>query len=340
MLPAELEEYFASAGERTFRAGQVFSWLHGGAAAFAVMTDIPEKLRDKLDSEFYITVPVLLEKQLSRHDGTVKHLWGMTDGNAVESVVMEYEHGNTVCISSQAGCRMGCVFCASAAGGLVRNLTAAEMEAQVRYSQADTGRRISNIVLMGVGEPLDNFDNVLRFLDLINHPSGMNIGMRHISLSTCGITENIDKLAEYDIKLTLSVSLHAPDDETRSRLMPVNRTTGVGKLVRTCGEYSRKTGRRVSYEYALIDGVNDTLHHAGLLASLLKNTGSHLNIIRLNDIPDNPLRPSSAENTGRFTGVLRQRNVNYTIRRRLGSDIDASCGQLRRRVVHGNMGNN
>ena len=330
MLLPELEEYFVSIGERAFRARQVFLWLHSGTESFDGMTNIPETLREKLHRDFYIDVPSLLEKRVSEHDGTVKYLWGYGDGNSVESVVMEYEHGNSVCISTQAGCRMGCAFCASTIGGLARNLTASEMEAQVWYSQLDSGKKISNIVLMGIGEPLDNFDNVMRFLSIINHPSGMNIGMRHISLSTCGVIENIDKLAEYDIKLTLSVSLHAPDDETRSRLMPINSSSGVEKLVEACSNYFSKTGRRVTYEYAMIDGVNDTLRHAGLLASILRDTRSHLNIILLNNVPERPLRSSSPESVRAFTKFLDQQSVNFTVRRRLGGDIGASCGQLRR----------
>lgn len=339
MLPAELEEFFASIGERAFRARQVFLWLHKGAPVFNDMTNVPEPLRKKLDNEFYITVPSLLEKRISKKDGTIKHLWGMADGCAVESVVMKYKHGNTVCISTQAGCRMGCIFCASALSGLTRNLSASEMEAQVQYSGTGSGEKISNIVLMGIGEPLDNFDNVLRFLSIVNHPSGMNIGMRHISLSTCGIIENIDKLAEYDIKLTLSISLHAPDDETRSRLMPINNTTGVDNLLASGNNYFLKTGRRVSYEYAMIDGINDTLFHAEKLGTILSNTGSHLNIILLNDVPERPLKASSRERVDEFTGLLRKKGVNYTVRRKLGGDIDASCGQLRRRFNNGTLGN-
>lgn len=329
MRLAQLKEYFDSIGERPYRADQVFAWLHGGAASFADMTNLPEKLRCDLDEKFYIHEPVLLKKLISARDGTLKYLWGMADGNSVESVVLEYGHGNTVCVSTQVGCRMGCAFCASTRGGLTRNLTPAEMEAQILYSQKDSGKKLRNVVLMGIGEPLDNFDNVMSFLNIISHPAGMNTGMRHISLSTCGVIENIDKLAGYDIKLTLSVSLHAPDDETRSILMPINRKTGVETLIRTCGNYFRATGRRVSYEYAMIDGVNDTVSHARKLAAILRNTGSHLNIIMLNDIPDSPMRASSPEKVGAFTGILKELGVNHTLRRRLGGDISASCGQLR-----------
>jgi len=329
MLPDELQAYFESIGERPFRAGQVFKWLHTGVRTFGEMTNLSENLRQKLDDEFYITVPEVDKKQVSQLDGTVKYLWKTMDGNAIESVLMRYEHGNTVCISTQIGCRMGCAFCASAIGGLVRDLAPSEMLDQVLFSQIESGLKVSNVVLMGIGEPLDNFDNVIRFLQLLTHPSGMNIGARHITLSTCGIIENIDKLGGFGIQLTLSVSLHAPDDETRSRLMPANRNVGIDKLIETCNRYFRNTGRRVSYEYALIDGVNDTPDHAKLLADKLK--GSHLNLIPLNDVSERPLRASSAENAKAFAKILDQRGINYTFRRRLGGDIDASCGQLRGR---------
>ena len=332
MLPAELREYFESAGEKPFRAEQVFKWLHGGAVTFAEMTNLSETLRGKLDSAFYISAPSLMKKQVSKTDGSIKYLWGLSGGAAIESVVMDYEHGKTVCISTQAGCRMGCAFCASALSGLDRNLTAGEMEDQVMFSQIDSGQRISNVVLMGVGEPLDNFENVIRFLSLITHESGMNISARRITLSTCGILENIDKLAEYDIKLTLSVSLHAPDDDTRTGLMPVNRATGVDRLMEACGRYFTATGRRVSYEYAMIGGINDTPRHARLLAEKLSGTGSHLNLISLNDVAERPLRASSKADSKAFTEILDLNHVNYTVRRKLGGDIDASCGQLRHKA--------
>jgi len=331
MFLSELKGYFESVGERAFRADQVFGWLRGGVSAFGEMTNLPQKLREMLEGEFYIAAPKLGEKLVSGRDGTIKYLWLMRDGASIESVVMEYAHGNTVCISTQAGCRMGCAFCASSLGGLMRDLTASEMEDQVLYSQRDSGKKISNVVLMGIGEPLDNLDNVLRFLKLINHPAGMNIGARHISISTCGIIENIDKLAECGIQFTLSVSLHAPDDETRSRLMPVNHGVGVDSLLETCDRYFHKTGRRVSYEYAMIDGVNDSLSHAKLLARKLKKTGSHLNLILLNDVPERPLKASDPERVKAFSGLLRKQGINLTVRRSLGGDIDASCGQLRRR---------
>lgn len=245
---------------------------------------------------------------------------------------MRYKHGNTVCVSSEIGCAMGCAFCASTIGGLVRRLTPAEILSQVIFTQKDSGLPISNIVLMGIGEPLDNFDNVMRFLELVNHPDGMNIGMRHISLSTCGLTEKIDKLADLQLQLTLSVSLHAPDDETRSQIMPVNRAVGVEKLMATCRRYFEKTGRRISYEYAMIDGVNDSDEQADLLASHLKGMPSHVNLIPLNDVRESKLKPS--KRVAAFQKRLESHGITATVRRKLGGDIDASCGQLRRKTLH------
>jgi len=346
MYPSELEEYFESIGEPRFRARQVFSWLHKGARAFADMTNLSLKLRDLLDEEFLITVPGLTQKQVSKTDGTVKYLWRVQEDDLIESVLMEYEHGNTICISTQVGCKMGCVFCASTIGGLKRNLAASEMLDQVLFTALDAGKRISNIVLMGIGEPLDNFDNVTRFIKLVTHPQGMNIGSRHLTVSTCGIIENIDRLSEYSVQLTLAISLHAPDDETRSRLVPLNRYTGVRNLIDACERYFNKTGRRVTFEYAMIDKVNDSPKHAALLAELLQNTGSHLNLIMLSAVPQRALNASTKESVAGFTGVLAKRGINFTVRRSLGIDIEASCGQLRRRnlnsteTVNGVMGSN
>jgi len=315
-----------------FRAGQIYAWMHGGCGSFDEMTDLPAALRRKLGEECVLTCPSILRKQVSAKDGTVKYLWKLGDGNSVESVVMKYKHGYTICISTQVGCRMGCMFCASTLGGLVRCLEPSEMLDQVLFAQKDMGIRISNIVLMGIGEPLDNFDSVLRFLQLANSPEGLQIGMRHVSLSTCGLVEKVDKLAEYNLQLTLSVSLHAPDDETRSRIMPVNRRYGVDKVLEACGRYFEKTGRRISYEYAMIRDVNDTDSHAKLLAEKLKGTGAHVNLIRLNHVEERGLTPSTPQQIERFTEILREGGVTVTLRRRLGSDIDASCGQLRRKT--------
>ena len=331
MTPDELSALMRELGEPAFRAGQVFRWLYRGAASFQEMTDLPKGLRDKLEASCLLAPPKVARKQVSRLDGTVKYLWELSDGNCIETVLMRYQHGNTVCISCQVGCRMGCAFCASTLAGKVRDLTPAEMVDQVLFTQLDSGAEISNIVLMGIGEPLDNFDTVMKFLTLVNHPQGLNIGMRHISLSTCGLTDKIDKLAEYGLQLTLSVSLHAPDDETRSKIMPVNRSVGVEKLMASCRRYFQKTGRRISYEYAMIDGVNDSDRQADLLAGLLRGMPGHVNLIPLNDVEESPLRPS--RRVAAFQKRLESRGVTVTVRRRLGSDIDASCGQLRRKAM-------
>ena len=292
MTQEELGAWLKEQGEPGFRAKQIFTWLHRGTTSFEEMTNLSKPLRERLSAQCVITHPQVERKQVSAQDGTIKYLWRLLDGNCIETVLMRYHHGNTVCISSQVGCRMGCAFCASTLGGKVRDLTPSEMLDQVLFTQLDSGQPISNIVLMGIGEPLDNFDTVLRFLELVNRPDGLNIGMRHISLSTCGLTEKIDKLAEHRLQLTLSVSLHAPDDETRSRIMPVNRGIGVEKLFDTCRRYFETTGRRISYEYAMIDGVNDSDAQADLLARRLKGTPGHVNLIPLNEVKESPLKPS------------------------------------------------
>ena len=331
MTPEELAVWLKEQGEPAFRARQVFKWLYRGAASFEEMTDLSKALRRRLEETARLTPPEAARKQVSQQDGTIKYLWRLTDGNCVESVLMRYQHGNTVCVSCQVGCRMGCAFCASTIAGKVRDLTPAEMIDQVLWTQIDSGAPISNIVLMGIGEPLDNFDTVLRFLTLVNHPDGLNIGMRHISLSTCGLTEQIDKLAQCELQLTLSVSLHAPDDETRSKIMPVNRGIGVEKLVEVCSRYFERTGRRVSYEYAMIDGVNDADWQADLLAKRLWGVPAHVNLIPLNEVEESPLKPS--RRVAAFQKRLEGHGVTVTVRRKLGGDIDASCGQLRREAM-------
>lgn len=332
MLPQEIEGELAALGEPKYRAKQIFDWLSRGVRDFDEMTNLPKALKEKLKAEYTLYRPKVLSKQVSKLDGTIKYLWELYDGNAVETVVMSYKHGNTVCVSSQVGCRQGCAFCASTIGGLVRCLEPSEILDEVLFSQLDSGRPISNIVLMGIGEPLDNFDNVMRFLKLVNHPDGMNIGMRHISLSTCGITERFDELAERNLQITLSVSLHAPDDETRSRLMPANRGRGVEQLMDSCRRYYQKTGRRISFEYAMIDGVNDTEKHAHLLAQRAKSVGAHVNLIPLNHVEERQFRPSTAGHMKAFIKILEDAGVNVTVRRKLGGDVDASCGQLRRKM--------
>ena len=331
MTPEELAAWLKELGEPAFRARQIFKWLYRGAVSFEEMTDLAKPLRQKLEQTARLIPPAVARKQESRQDGTIKYLWRLADGNCVESVLMRYQHGNTVCISCQVGCRMGCAFCASTVAGKVRDLTPGEMIDQVLFTQIESGAPVSNIVLMGIGEPLDNFDTVLRFLTLVNHPDGLNIGMRHISLSTCGLVEQIDKLARYGLQLTLSVSLHAPDDETRSKIMPVNRSVGVEKLLETCRQYFAKTGRRISYEYAMIDGVNDADWQADLLAKRLKGAPAHVNLIPLNEVEESPLKPS--HRVAAFQRRLEGHGVTVTVRRRLGGDIDASCGQLRRKEM-------
>ena len=331
MTPEELAAWLKEQGEPAFRAKQIFHWLYRGVTSFDEMSDLSKALRQKLAEQCFLTVPKVARKQVSKLDGTIKYLWELSDGNCIETVLMRYKHGNTVCISCQVGCRMGCAFCASTLAGKVRDLTPAEMIAQVLFTQLDSGEPVSNIVLMGIGEPLDNFDTVMKFLTLVNHPEGLNIGMRHISLSTCGLTDKIDKLAQRGLQLTLSVSLHAPDDETRSKIMPVNRSVGVEKLMETCRRYFQTTGRRISYEYAMIDGVNDSDWQADLLASRLKGTPGHVNLIPLNDVEESPLKPS--RRVAAFQKRLERHGITVTVRRKLGGDIDASCGQLRRKAM-------
>lgn len=331
MTQEEVAQALAAMGEKPFRGRQIFVWLHRGVRSFEEMTDIGKDLRRKLEGAFYITAPAVERKQVSRLDGTVKYLWRLGDGNCIETVLMSYHHGNTVCVSSQVGCRMGCAFCASTLGGKVRDLRPSEILDQVLFTQLDSGKNISNIVLMGIGEPLDNLDNVLRFLELVNHPQGLNIGMRHISLSTCGILPGIRRLGELGLQLTLSVSLHAPDSETRSRIMPVNRAYDVDELFKACHEYFQRTGRRISFEYAMIDGVNDHDWQADMIAAKLRGMPGHVNLIPLNDVAESPLKPS--RRVRQFQQRLEGRGVTATVRRSLGGDIDASCGQLRRKAM-------
>ena len=333
LLPEELAAVLKDMGQPAFRAKQLFSWLSRGAAGFEEMTNLPKALREALAENFYLGAPKVLRKQVSAEDGTVKYLWGLRDGNAVETVVMRYHYGNSVCISTQVGCRQGCAFCASTIGGLVRCLDAGEMLEEVMFSEKESGLKIGHIVLMGIGEPLDNFENVVKFLRLVNHPEGMNIGMRHISLSTCGLTERFSELAGLNLQLTLSVSLHAPDDETRTRIMPANRGRGVAKLMDECEAYFKKTGRRISFEYAMIDGVNDSPEQAALLAKHAARVGAHVNLIPLNHVDESPLKPTPPERIAAFRKALEREGVNVTVRRRLGGDIDASCGQLRKKTA-------
>ncbi len=336
MTLEEIGDLLKGMGEPAFRGKQVFTWLHRGAVSFAEMSNLSKSLREKLDGTCRITVPKIAMKQVSKLDGTVKYLWELGDGNCIETVLMRYHHGNTVCVSSQVGCRMGCAFCASTVGGKVRDLTPSEILDQVLFAQLDSGLPVSNIVLMGIGEPLDNLDAVLRFLELVNHPMGMNIGMRHISLSTCGLVPGIDRLGDLQLQLTLSVSLHAPDSETRSGIMPVNRAYDVEELFAACHRYFRKTGRRISFEYAMIDGVNDSDAQADLLAEKVRGMPAHINLIPLNNVRESKLKPS--RRIAAFQKRLERHGLTVTVRRSLGGDIDASCGQLRRRAMEQQKG--
>ena len=333
MTLQEISAVLKELGQPAFRAKQLFSWLHKGVRSFDEMTNLPQALRDTLAKEYPICAPEVVRKQESQKDGTIKYLWKLSDGNCVETVLMRYHYGNTVCISTEVGCRMGCAFCASTLGGLVRRLEPFEMVDQVMFTQVDSGLPISHIVLMGIGEPLDNFDNVMRFLELINHPEGMNISMRHISLSTCGLVPKIRQLAEKKLQLTLSVSLHAPTDEIRNTIMPVNKAYPTEELLEACRDYYAQTGRRISFEYAMIDGVNDTPQHARTLLRRLKGLPAHMNLIPLNHVEESPLKPSSHKAVMDFQKILEDGGVPATVRRTLGGDIDASCGQLRRKYT-------
>ena len=333
MTLEELSSVLKELNQPAFRAKQVFTWLHKGVTSCGEMTNLPQSLRDALDERYPLLPPKVVRKQESQKDGTIKYLWMLSDGNCVETVLMRYHYGNTVCISTEVGCAMGCAFCASTLGGLVRRLEPREMLEQVMFTQIDSGLPVSHIVLMGIGEPLDNYDNVLRFLHLVNSELGMNISMRHISLSTCGLVPKIDKLAEEKLQLTLSVSLHAPNDAIRNTIMPVNKAYPVDTLLDACRRYYQKTGRRISFEYAMIDGVNDTPEAAKELIQKLKGMGAHMNLIPLNHVEESPLKPSSKQAISRFQTLLEDAGIPATVRRSLGGDIDASCGQLRRKYT-------
>ena len=323
-------------GQPAFRGKQVYSWLHKGVKSYEEMTNLSKPLREALAEKYPIQAPKVVRKQESQKDGTIKYLWQLSDGNCVETVLMRYHYGNTVCISTEVGCRMGCAFCASTIGGLVRQLEPYEMLDEVLFTQVDSGLPISHIVLMGIGEPLDNFDNVMRFLELVNSEEGMNISMRHISLSTCGLVPKIDKLAEKKLQISLAISLHGPNNEIRSKVMPVNKAYPIEELLDCCRRYYDATSRRIHFEYAMIDGVNDSEENAKELLRRLKGLPAHFNLIPLNHVEESPLKPSSRANVARFRKILEDGGITATVRRTLGSDIDASCGQLRRKYTKGN----
>ncbi len=333
MTLPQLTAHLKEMGQPAFRAKQVYTWLHKGVRSYDEMTNIPLALRQTLAQEHPICPPEVVRRQESKKDGTIKYLWKLSDGNCVETVLMRYHYGNTVCISTEVGCRMGCAFCASTLGGLVRRLEPYEMLDQVLFTQIDSGLPVSHIVLMGIGEPLDNFDNVMRFLELVNSPEGMNISMRHISLSTCGLVPMIDALAEKKLQISLAISLHGPNNEIRSKVMPVNKAYPMEELLAACRRYYDATSRRIHFEYAMIDGVNDSEENAKELLRRLKGLPAHVNMIPLNHVEESPLKPSSKKAVARFQQILEDGGITATVRRTLGGDIDASCGQLRRKYT-------
>ena len=338
MTEEELLSYFLSIGEPKFRAKQVFSAITQGTP-ISDITTLSKALREKLTNETLDSLPRVRERLVSQIDGTVKYLFELHDGACIESVLMKYKHGNTLCISSQVGCRMGCKFCASTIGGKERDLMPSELLGQITVAQRDSGERISNVVMMGIGEPLDNFDNVVKFLRLVGDERGLNIGYRHISLSTCGVVPGILRLAEEELPITLSISLHAATDERRSEIMPINKKWNIDELLAACVSYYKRTGRRISFEYTLISGKNDTEEDARLLASVLKNafrgTGApiHVNLIRVNEVKETGFVAGSVGSANAFADILNSLGVVATVRRRLGSDVNAACGQLRRKAL-------
>ena len=333
LTQTELAEVFKNMGQPAFRAGQVYGWLQKGIYGYDEMTNVPKSLRTVLEERYPLCPPKVVRRQESKKDGTIKYLWQLHDGNCVETVLMRYHYGNTVCISTEVGCRMGCAFCASTLGGLVRKLEPFEMLDQVAFTQRDSGLPISHIVLMGIGEPLDNFENVMRFLELVNSEQGLNISMRHISLSTCGLVPKIDQLAAKKLQLTLSVSLHAPNDEIRRTIMPVSRACPIEELLDACRRYYAATSRRISFEYAMIQGINDRPQDARELLRRLKGLPAHFNLIPLNHVEESPLKPSTRADVAAFQKLLEDGGIPATVRRTLGGDIDASCGQLRRKYT-------
>ena len=333
MTIPEIAQVLKELNQPAFRAMQVYTWLHKGVGSYEEMSNIPKSLRDMLTERYPICNPIVVRKQESQKDGTIKYLWQLSDGNCVETVLMRYHYGNTVCISTEVGCRMGCAFCASTLGGLVRPLEPYEMLDQVLFTQLDSGLPVSHIVLMGIGEPLDNLSNVLRFLELVNSPEGMNISMRHISLSTCGLVPKIDELAEKELQISLAISLHGTTNEIRDRIMPVNKAYPLEVLIPACRRYYEKTSRRIHFEYAMIQGVNDSVRQAKELLQLLKGLPAHVNLIPLNHVEESPLKPSTKTAVAAFQKTLTDGGVTATVRRTLGSDIDASCGQLRRKYT-------
>lgn len=331
---SELEKFLEDEGEPKFRTNQIFEWLHKGVESYDEMTNISKATRAKLMTKTYISVLKIKEKYISKLDGTIKYLFELPDGNCIESVVMRYHHGLTICISSQIGCRMGCRFCASTIGGLYRNLTPGEIINQIIFAQKDIGERISNIVMMGIGEPLDNYDNVIKFLHNVNHEKGLNIGYRHITISSCGLVPMIKKLADENLPITLTISLHAPNDEIRNTIMPVNHKYNIAQLTDACRYYIQSSGRRLSFEYSLIHGINDSMDNAAELAKLVRPLKAHVNLIPVNKVEERDFKKGSDMEIKAFQSMLTKLGINATIRRELGSDISASCGQLRKKTIN------
>lgn len=325
----ELAQAVKAMGVPAFRASQITGWLRRGVSSFDEMTNLPAAMRSALSQQYFIPSVCIEKKLVSQLDGTVKYLFRLSDGELIEAVLMQYQHGTSMCISTQAGCKMGCAFCATGMGGYRRNLTAYEMAGQILAAQKDENRRVSNVVLMGMGEPLDNYENVLSFLRLVSDPEGPNIGMRHISLSTCGVVDKIYDLMEHRFQLTLSVSLHAPNDEIRGKIMPINKKWGIDALLTACRDYTAATKRRISFEYAMMDGVNDSDACARELAQRLRGMLCHVNLIPANDVNGKPYQKSSRERLLRFSEILTKKGITTTVRRSLGADIEAACGQLR-----------
>ena len=329
----ELIDYLKELGEPKFRAEQIFTWLHKGVCSYDEMTNLSKATRQKLSEKTYVSTLKIKLKLVSKLDGTIKYLFELPDGNCIESVVMRYHHGLTICISSQIGCRMGCRFCASTIGGLYRSLTPGEIINQVIFAQKDIGERISNIVIMGIGEPMDNYDNIVKFLHNVNHEKGLNIGYRHITLSSCGVVPGLKKLADEMLPITLTISLHAPNDAIRDEIMPVNHKWKIKELMEACRYYVNKTGRRISFEYSLIHGVNDSEDNARELARLVRPLHGHVNLIPVNKVEERDYKKGSAEEIRAFRDLLEELGINATVRRELGGDINASCGQLRKKVI-------
>ena len=333
----ELTKYLCDNGFEKFRAKQVIGWLKNGVSSFDEMANLPKKLIDFLNGDAYIACAGIKRKQVSRIDGTIKYLFRLFDGEYVESVLMRYHHGYSICISTQVGCKMGCTFCATGKSGFSRSLTASEMIAQIESAQKDRGIRISNVVLMGMGEPFDNYDNVIRFLRLVSSEDSLHIGMRHITISTCGIVPRIYEFADLGLQCGLSVSLHSPYDEKRSETMPINRRYPIGELMKACGYYLEKNNRRISFEYALIAGVNDSDSDAYALAQLLHGMLCHINLIPVNSVTGAGYSKSTLNRQQAFVHILSEKGINATVRRTLGTDIDASCGQLKRNFQKGDV---